>query len=77
MDNNLNNEAGDEKMKKAYRLAKNLLKDRLDNDDKDLLDNIEQSDVVVVSGTYDHIHLVLTHLNLPFVEVNHNQFFCF
>lgn len=72
--NNLNNEAGDDKMKKAYKLANSLLKDRLGQEDKDLLENIDQSDVVVVSGTYDHIHLVLKHLNLPFVEVNHQQF---
>ncbi|HAS41293.1 MAG TPA: hypothetical protein DCS93_12480 [Microscillaceae bacterium] len=74
MINQTNNNAGDDNMKKAYRLAKNLLKDRLNNEDKDLLENIDQTDVVVVSGTYDHIHLVLKHLNLPFVEVNHNQF---
>jgi len=74
MINQTKNEAGGDNMKKAYRLAKNLLKDRLNNEDKDLLENIDQTDVVVVSGTYDHIHLVLTHLNLPFVEVNHNQF---
>jgi hypothetical protein len=74
MNSDLNNEAGDEKMKKAYKLANSLLKDRLGDEDKELLENIDQSDVVVVSGTYDHIHLVLTHLNLPFVEVNHAQF---
>ena len=73
MNESLDNDAGDDKMKKAYKLAKSLLKDRLEDDDKELLENIEKSDVVVVSGTYDHIHLVLTHLNLPFVEVNHQQ----
>ncbi|OJJ21319.1 hypothetical protein BKI52_12215 [marine bacterium AO1-C] len=74
MINQTKNDAGDDKMKKAYRLAKNLLKDRLNSEDKDLLENVDQTDVVVVSGTYDHIHLVLKHLNLPFVEVNHDQF---
>lgn len=68
--------AGSEKMGKAYKLSKSLVTERLhkeDHENKELLADISKSDLVVVSGTYDHIHLVLNHLDMPFVEVSPHQ----
>lgn len=66
---------GDTKMKKAYELANALVRDRLKSEDAEnlaLLDTISGEDVVVVDGTYDHIHLVLESIGLPFLRVDHN-----
>lgn len=68
--------AGDEKMAESYKMANKLLRDRLENEDKeniDILESLDKSDVVVVDGTYDHIHLVLKHISMPHVRINHNQ----
>ena len=67
---------GDDKMKSAYKLANSLLRDRLKTEGKEnleMLDNMEKSDIVVVTGTYDHIHLVLDFLRIPFINIDHNQ----
>ena len=69
-------EAGDAKMKKAYELANTLLRDRLKAEDAeniDLLNEVKESDIVCINGTYDHIHLVLKHLRIPFLQINHDQ----
>lgn len=65
-----------EKMSKAYKLSKGLVSERLVKEDKvnkELLEDINKADLVVVQGTYDHIHLVLEHLDMPFVEVSSYQ----
>ena len=75
-ENKFNEKTGDKKMQKSYELANSLLRDRLKNEDEEnikLLDNIDKADVVVVDGTYDHIHLVLQYLKLPFTRVTQQQ----
>lgn len=62
--------AGTDRIKKAYGLVNNLLRDRLETEDDEnleLLDGLKASDVLVVNGTYDHIHLVLENLKIPFL----------
>ena len=69
-------EADDKKMEQAYKIANKLLKDRLGKEDKEnvrMLDEMKESDIIVVTGTYDHIHLVLKHLGIPFTEISQNQ----
>lgn len=69
-------EAGTENMQKAYQLANSLVRDRLKDEDAEnieILDNIDQSDIISVNGTYDHIHLVLKHIGIPFTQINHAQ----
>lgn len=68
---------GDGKMKKAYQLANALVRDRLqkeDGENLELLDAVSDDDVVIVDGTYDHIHLVLESIGLPYLRVDHNKF---
>lgn len=68
--------AGGGKMEKAYKLSKSLVTERLhneDNENRELLADITKSDLVVVKGTYDHIHLVLNHLDMPYVELSAHQ----
>ncbi len=63
-------------MEQAYELSGIIVKDRLANEDHSntkVIENISSNDLVVIEGTYDHIHLVLSHLKLPFVSINHNQ----
>ncbi|MDF1667469.1 MAG: hypothetical protein P1V97_37355 [Planctomycetota bacterium] len=62
--------AGSERIQRAYGLVNNLLRDRLETEDDEnlaLLDGLKASDVLVVNGDYDHIHLVLENLNIPFL----------
>jgi hypothetical protein len=76
---NQTNEADDpptSSMGKAYQISGDMVKDRLhteDGDNKRLIDDISSTDLVVIDGTYDHIHLVLSYLKLPFVRLNHQQ----
>ncbi|NJO02963.1 MAG: hypothetical protein HC880_15930 [Bacteroidia bacterium] len=63
-------------MNKAYEMANGLARERLAKEDSsniEILENLDQSDVVVVSGTYDHIHLVLQSLKIPFVSIQADQ----
>jgi hypothetical protein len=65
-----------EKMKKAYELANSLVRERLAQESAEniaILDNIGKSDIIVVDGTYDHIHLVLESLKIPFVSISSAQ----
>jgi hypothetical protein len=62
---------GSARMKRAYGLCNSLVRDRLENEGQEnleLLDDIKASDILVVSGSYDHIHLVLSNLNIPFLN---------
>ena len=73
---NQTNDPPTNSMDKAYKLSGDMVKDRLhteDNDNKRLIKDISSTDLVVVDGTYDHIHLVLSYLKLPFVRLNHQQ----
>lgn len=66
----------DPKMKKAYELASSLIRDRLEAEDKenlDIMDEISSDDVIVIEGQYDHIHLVLKHSKIPFTQIQPSQ----
>jgi hypothetical protein len=63
-------------MKEAYELANEMVRGKLAREDKNnikILDDLKKSDVVVVDGTYDHIHMVLESLKIPFVSIDHDQ----
>ncbi len=63
-------------MKKAYELANDLVRERLAHEDAEnihILDDLKKHDVIVINGTYDHIHLVLESLKIPFISLNHDQ----
>ena len=50
------NNPSDPKMKKAYELASSLIRDRLEAEDKeniDIMDEISSDDVIVIEGQYD------------------------
>lgn len=77
---NVNSEStgnpSDPKMKKAYELASSLIRDRLEAEDKenlDIMDEISSDDVIVIEGQYDHIHLVLKHSKIPFTQIQPSQ----
>ena len=42
----------------------------MEADDVKLLDSVKESDIVCVRGTYDHIHLVLEAVGVPFSHIN-------
>jgi hypothetical protein len=66
-------QAGSERIQRAYGLVNNLLRDRLEREAGDniaILDELKASDILVVKGTYDHIHLVLRNLNIPFLNTS-------
>lgn len=63
-------------MNKAYDLANELVRERLQKEDADnvkILDEIRDHDIIVVGGTYDHIHLVLASMKIPFISISQNQ----
>ncbi|RMG28546.1 MAG: hypothetical protein D6732_18540 [Methanobacteriota archaeon] len=64
------------KMNKAYKISSNLVRNRLILEDEmnaKRLERISESDIIVVRGTYDHIHLVLKSLNIPFIEIDEQE----
>lgn len=56
--------SGSRNMETAYDLSSTLLRDRLKVEDRKILDAVKNDDIVVVSGDYDHIHLVLSAMNV-------------
>ncbi len=73
---NQQNQAGSKSMQTAYELSGKIVNDRIIHEDTTnvkVIEDISVSDLVVINGTYDHIHLVLNHLELPYVSVYHNQ----
>ncbi len=68
--------AKDSKMKKAYELSNKLIRERLktENDTNTaIIEDISKTDLVVIDGTYDHIHLVLDVLKLPYQRIGQHQ----
>ncbi len=66
----------DSKMKKAYELSNKLIRERLKNESDTntaIIEEIKKNDLVVVDGTYDHIHLVLDVLKLPYQRISPSQ----
>ena len=63
----------DKKMKKAYRIAQELWRDRLRQtspDTVELLDEIHEADVIVVRGQYDHIEDVFDVASTPYTLID-------
>ncbi|MFO1519312.1 MAG: hypothetical protein U1F57_06595 [bacterium] len=64
---------GERQMNTAYNLAGELVRDKLAQQDSQAaarLKRIIRSDVVVVDGTYDHMHLVLDAAKVPFLRTS-------
>ena len=62
-------------MPNAYKVANEMLKDRLD--ERNMSDDYEKiinSDIIIVSGTYDHIQNVFSQLDMKFSLVSPNKF---
>ena len=62
-----------EKMTKAYRVAQEMLKDRLKDVDQSMADEFDElnsSDVIVVRGTYDFIEQVFNGIDLKYKIVS-------
>lgn len=63
-------------MGEAYELSEAIVKSRLygeDEDNKKIIEDISANDLVVIDGTYDHIHLVLSFLKIPFTRISQSQ----
>ena len=61
-----------DKRDRAYKAAAHITREQLRRDDPErarALDEVEQSDVVVVAGQYDHVESVLRALDVPHVVV--------
>lgn len=63
-------------MKKAYEVSGYMVKERLTGEDsinKEIIADVSESDLIVIDGTYDHIHLVLSSLTLPYTQISQRQ----
>ena len=63
-------------MEEAYKLANEITREKLQREDKTnirILDDLTKNDIIVVTGTYDHISQVLTSLKIPFGEIDQYQ----
>ncbi|CAF3466337.1 unnamed protein product [Rotaria sp. Silwood1] len=67
------NVASNNDMTDAYELGSAMAREQLSSEDKKLLDEMEHDTVIVVPGTYDHIHQVLTSLKIPFKTVHQHE----
>ena len=50
-----------------------LVRERMQKEDPEniaILDSVKDSDLVCVRGTYDHIHLVLEAIGVPFIHID-------
>ena len=67
---------GAQEMDVAYKISNQLVRERLERENPEdiaILDSVAESDIVCVQGTYDHIHLVLNAIGVPFAHVTHSQ----
>ncbi|UJR35910.1 hypothetical protein I4U23_028651 [Adineta vaga] len=60
-------------MADAYELGSAMAREQLSAEDKKLLEDIGDDTVIVVPGTYDHIHQVLKSLKIPFKTVQQSE----
>jgi hypothetical protein len=60
-------------MADAYEIGSAMAREQLSTEDKKLIDEMGDDTVIVVPGTYDHIHQVLTNLKIPFKTVEQTQ----
>lgn len=66
----------DKKMLEAYKISGQIITERIKAEDAangKILDNITANDLIVIDGEFDHIHLVLPSLELPFIRVDHDE----
>ena len=64
---------GGKEMNIAYNAANFIVRDRImteNPEDIAVLDSMNKSDIIVVRGTFDHIHLVLEAVGVPFMTVD-------
>lgn len=68
--------SADKKMLEAYKVSGKIVMSRIMEEDaanRQILENITESDLVVIDGDFDHIHLVLSSLELSFIRVTHDD----
>lgn len=59
-------------MDEAYKLANEMVREKLGREDKgniQILNDLTKNDIVVVTGSYDHIDQVLTSLKIPYAQI--------
>lgn len=64
---------GDPRMKKAYEASSQLLRKRLAKErpeDLELLDDIKESDIIVVTGQYDHAQVNFELAGIPHIVID-------
>ena len=67
---------GATEMKAAYKVSNQLVRERMERENPEdiaILDTVTGSDIICVRGTYDHIHLVLAAIEVPFDHVSPDQ----
>lgn len=62
-----------QQMKEAYDLGSELAREQLSVEDRQALTEIKKDTIIVVPGTYDHIHQVFDSLKLPFTVVSQQE----
>lgn len=67
------NDVCQNEMADAYELGSAMAREQLSAEDIKLLDEMGDDTVVVVPGTYDHIHQVLGNLKIPFKTVQQSE----
>lgn len=70
------NTPGAKEMSAAYNISKQLVCERMERENPEdvaILNSVAESDIVCVQGTYDHIHLVLNAIGVPFAHVTPTQ----
>lgn len=53
----------------TFQVSNQLVRDRMQAEDVEVLESVKDTDIVCVRGTYDHIHLVLEAIEIPFSHV--------
>lgn len=62
-----------DEMGAAYELGSALAREQLSAEDRKIIEEIGNDTVIVVPGTYDHIHQVLASLKIPFKTVQQTE----
>ena len=52
------------------QVSKRLVRDRMEAEDVKILESVKDNDIVCIRGTYDHIHLVLEAIGIPFAHID-------
>ena len=51
-------------------MSNQLVRDRMGKEDVKVLESVKDTDIICVRGTFDHIHLVLEAIDIPFAHVD-------